>query len=122
MDEIESIGERAEETAARIADVFEAAGERIASALERAARSGELSFNRMAESILQDLARTAIQDLVIDPLTDAVRGLGGGSGAGGAVTVNMNVTGATDAASFSKSSGQIAAGLARQVARGQRYG
>ena len=121
MDDIEEVSERAEATAARTAEVFEDAGERIADALERAARSGEVSFNRMAESILQDLARTAIQDLVISPLTDAVKGLGAPSGAG-AVTVNMNVTGATDTASFSKSSGQIAAGLARQVVRGQRYG
>ena len=43
-----------------LADVFEQAGERIASSLERAATSGELSFNTLAESVLSDLARIAV--------------------------------------------------------------
>ena len=120
MDDLDTFSSDAEAAADRTATVFEEAGERIADALDRAARSGELSFNRLAESIVQDLARTALTDLLINPLSDAISGIGGGS-AKGNVTVNMNVSGVTDAAGFERSQGQIAAGLARAVSSGNRF-
>ena len=58
-----------------LADVFEQAGDRIASSLERAATSGELSFNALAESVLSDLARIAVTELITAPLQGAVSAL-----------------------------------------------
>ena len=117
------------------AKMFEAAGDRIAKALEGAARSGELSFNSLAESVARDLAKMAISELITGPLSGAVSAIGsnlGGAlfgGSGGSsqsagkppVTVNMTVNGASDAASFNRSQGQISATLARAVNAGQRY-
>ena len=125
MDEIDDFTDRASDSADAIGEVFEQAGGRIAEALDRAARSGELSFNRLAESILQDLAGTAIQELIAGPLSQAIGGLaGGGSGGGGGNPLNivMNLTGVSDSKGFERSKGQIAAGLARAVGSGQRYG
>jgi len=123
MDDLDTFSDDAEAAADRTAIVFENAGERIAQALERAARSGELSFNRLAESIIQDLARSALTDLLINPLSDAIGSIGGASTGAKAsgVTVNMNLSGVTDASGFERSKGQIAAGLARAVSSGQRY-
>ena len=109
------------------AKLFEAAGERIATALERAARSGELSFNDLAESVARDLARMAINNFITAPLSDAVNTLGSNlTGANNTnikppVTVNMTVNGVSDAASFNRSQGQVSATLARAVNAGQRY-
>lgn len=109
------------------AKLFEAAGDRIATALERAARSGELSFNNLAESVARDLARMAISNFITGPLSGAVSGLGNAlispsqSAAKPPVTVNMTVSGVSDAASFNRSQGQISATLARAVNAGQRY-
>lgn len=106
-----------------MARAFEQAGERIASALTRAASQGELSFEAMAESVAQSLARLAINELLISPLENLVAGIGksvGGQNASN-VTVNMNVTGAPDGKAFAASAGQISARLARAVADGQGY-
>ncbi len=113
------------------AKLFEAAGERIADALEGAARSGELSFNALAESVARDLARLAVSELITSPLQGALSSLGGqlaGSVFGGSsgqakppVTVNMTVSGVTDPSSFARSQNQISSTLARAVAAGQRY-
>jgi len=110
------------------ARAFEAAGERISNALEQAALSGEFSFNSLAESIAQDFARVAINDLIINPLQSLVGGAisgatGGGNsqGSGRPVTVNMNLSGVSNPASFQRSQGQISAALARAVSDGQRY-
>lgn len=110
------------------AKVFEAAGARIADALEGAARSGELSFNSLAESVARDLARLAVSDLISSPLQSALGSITGhliGGGAGGQskppVTVNMTVSGVSDPASFSRSQNQISTSLARAVSAGQRY-
>jgi len=84
-----------------IAKAFEMAGDRISLALERAARSGEFSFNSLAESVTRDLARLAITELLVN--------------------VNMSVSGVSDAQSFTKSQGQISSALARAVSEGQRY-
>jgi lambda family phage tail tape measure protein len=110
------------ESADAIANAFEAAGSRIARSLEDAAKSGELSFNSLAESVLKDLAKLAVSELIEAPLTALIdglgKGLGGGSGA--ATTINMNISGASDPSGFQRSEGQIAATLARAVSLGQR--
>ena len=125
MDEIDDFTDRANQSADAVGEVFEQAGDRIAQALDRAARSGELSFNRLAESILQDLAGTAIQELIAGPLSQAIGGLAGGGGGGGGgnpLNIVMNLTGVSDSKGFERSRGQIAAGLARAVGSGRRYG
>ena len=98
------------------ARAFELAGDRIAKALEQAARSGELSFSGLAERISQDLARLAVNELfnaVTAPKTQSHSPV--------STTINMTVNGVTDAPSFQRSTGQVSAMLARAVADGQRY-
>jgi len=52
------------EAAARvISEAFRQAGGEIGASLEAAARAGELGFSRMAEAILQDLARLAVNEI-----------------------------------------------------------
>lgn len=112
------------DTADDMAKAFEAAGERISTALERAARSGEVSFNSLAQSVARDLASFAITELFTAPLQQAISGLGKavtGSSAKPSVNVNMTVSGVSDARSFAKSQAQISSTLARAVADGQRY-
>jgi len=107
-----------------VAKAFEFAGERISLALERAAKSGELSFSSLAESVARDLARIAITELFTAPLQQAIGGLGQaitGAASKPSVNVNMSVSGVTDAQSFTKSQGQISGAVARAVADGQRY-
>ncbi|MCF6220533.1 MAG: hypothetical protein L3J65_05425 [Robiginitomaculum sp.] len=114
----------AKDAAELAAQSFEQAGERIAQALERAARSGELSFRDMAAAITRDLAALAIQELILDPLQAALSG-GGKSAdvpqASNPFNIVMNITGVNDANSFQKSQGQISASLARAVAHGQKF-
>ncbi len=112
------------EAADDVAKAFEFAGERISLALDRAAKSGELSFSAMAETVTRDLARLAITELFTAPLQDAIGGLGKAitsSAAKPSVNVNMSVSGLSDAQSFTKSQGQISGAIARAVADGQRY-
>lgn len=113
------------DTAEATARAFEQAGARIALALGNAARSGELSFNALAESLTQDLARLAINELITAPLQSLFSpGAGSGSvnkAAGRPTTINMNISGVTDAGSFTRSQSQISASLARAVRDGQRY-
>ena len=110
-----------------LARAFEAAGDRISSALERAARSGEFSFNDLASSVAQDLTRLAF-DEITGPITNALTGaLGGALGglSGGSsnrnTTVNLNVSGMNNTQGLQRSQGQISAAVARAVASGQRY-
>ena len=109
------------------AKAFEAAGRRIEAALVKAAKTGELSFHDMAEAILKDLARIAIQQVLTGPLETALGGLGQGGSSGlapsaqGAMNITLNLSGVSDAGSFSRSQGQISAALARAVSEGQRY-
>ena len=122
--------------AENIAQAFEQAGDRIAGALTRAARTGELSFNNLAESVARDLARLAVDQFISGPLEQLVGGIGGalsgaiggalGGGSGGAlgggnrpsVTVNMNVNGGASSG-LQSSQGQMASKLAQAVQRGQ---
>lgn len=105
-----------------IAEAFEAAGVRIARSLEDAAKSGELSFNSLADSVLKDLAKLAGGALIEAPLNALVDGLTKslGAGAGSGTTVNMNISGTSDPGGFRRSEGQIAANLARAVSLGRR--
>ena len=100
-----------------LADAFEAAGARIAASLEGAAKRGELSFNDMAESVLKSLARLAVSEAA-EGLFGGLLGGAGGGAKGGSQTINVNVSGATDANSFQRSSAQIGAHLARAVKSG----
>jgi len=105
------------------AKAFEQAGERIAQALERAALSGEFSFRDMAASITRDLARLAIENLVLSPLEAALGGASGTAPQAASTPVNvvMNISGVSDASGFQKSQGQISASLARAVTHGQKF-
>lgn len=105
-----------------IAEAFEAAGARIARSLEDAAKSGELSFNALAESVLTDLAKLAVSELIEAPLASLIDGLAKslGTASGAGTTVNMNISGASDPSGFRRSEGQISATLARAVSLGQR--
>ncbi len=135
MDETEKAGKAltdfaegpAKDAADLAAQSFEQAGDRIARALERAARSGEFSFRHMAAAISRDLAALTIRELLLEPLS---AGLSSGKPGGVAPTTNplnivMNITGVNDASSFQKSlqksQGQISASLARAVAQGQKF-
>ena len=111
-----------------LARAFEVAGDRISTALEQAARSGQLSFSDLASSVAQDLTNLVVGDLITGPITNALTGaLGGITGglAGGTsnrnTTVNLNVAGVNNAQGLQQSQGQILAGIARAVASGQRY-
>lgn len=105
------------------AKAFEEAGDRIAAALSKAATSGEFSFRSLAQSVTQDLAKLAIEDLIIGPLQSVLTGaIGGGSGGGGRPSnITLNLNGVADARSFQRSQGQISATLARAVTDGQRF-
>lgn len=70
-----------EAAAGVLQDAFEEAGAAIADALEDAARSGEFSFNAMAEAVLQDLAALAIDRLFEGPVENWAAQLGQGLGA-----------------------------------------
>ena len=123
----------ATEAADELSRAFEIAGDRIAQALEKAAKTGEFSFNAMASSIAQDLTRLFVGDLIVDPITDAISGAfgglfgssggltGGGINGGGATTVNLNISGVSDSGALAKSQGQISSSITRAVASGQRY-
>jgi len=90
---------------------FEQAGARIEETLAQAARTGELEFERMAETILRDLARITTE------------GLFGGGGNGPSQTVNLNLAsgGGGDPRGILASQGAITAALARAVAQGGRF-
>ena len=113
------------EAANALADVFEQAGARIASSLERAATSGELSFNALAESVLSDLARIAATELFTAPLQGAVSALtssiaGTASGKSSPVTVNFNLPQTTGKSGTPQaSSAQMASQIAQAVTRAQ---
>ena len=115
--------DKSAEAAAR---AFELAGARIEQALSKAAKTGELSFSDMVESILQDLAKVAVQDLVTDPLSglfSSLLGAGGGAqgGVGQTVNISMNVAGGQSSNGLRQSLGQISSSLGRAVLDSQRF-
>lgn len=95
-----------------LGDAFGQAGLRIEQALSQAARSGELDFKSMAESILADLAKIAAEAVI------ARSGLTQG---GQTVNLNMAVSAGADAGSIVGASGSIASAVAMAAARGGRY-
>ena len=92
----EALEQLAEGPARRAAEaieaVFERSGAAVEQALERAARGGEVSFARMTEAILRDLARLTAEQVIARPLEGLIaRSLGeldvfGARAAGGPVT------------------------------------
>ena len=98
-----------------LGEAFDQAGTRIEQALGRAARTGELDFSRMAESILRDFAKIAAEALV--------SGLFGGGATGSNQTVNMNFNmgAGANANSVMASRGAIATALARTASAGGRF-
>lgn len=108
------------------ARAFEQAGARIEAALVKAAKTGELSFKDMAESILQDLARLAIHE-IFSGLPGVLRGEQASLGSQSSppqvppVSIVMNISGAVDAGSLTRSQGQISAAIARAVSDGHRF-
>jgi len=115
----------ASDAANALADVFEQAGSRIADSLERAAKSGELSFNNLAESVLTDLARIAVNELITAPLQGALSSLtssiaGGSSSKSSPVTVNLNMGSSAGKTSVpAASSAQLASQVAQALSRAQ---
>ncbi len=115
----------ASDAANALADVFEQAGGRIADSLERAAKSGELSFNNLAESVLTDLARIAVNELITAPLQGALSSLtssitGGSSSKSAPVTVNLNMNQTAGKTSVpAASSAQLASQIAQALGRAQ---
>ncbi len=95
-----------------LSQAFDGAGARIESALSRAARSGELDFQRMAEAVLGDLARIAAEALILS-----------GNRAQGAAGVNLtlNFPNGADRREAAASGQVIAATLARLAASGGRF-
>ncbi len=111
----------ARQAADEVANSFERAGERIARALGAAAGGGEAAFKRMAKTILEELAKVAL-----DRILNAG---GGGSRSGGPsnfaqaanpVSVHFHMGAGGDANSIARNQGQIAAAIARAVAYGGR--
>ncbi|MFN7164199.1 MAG: phage tail tape measure C-terminal domain-containing protein, partial [Hyphomonas sp.] len=92
-----------------LAAAFDDAGGRIAVSLGQAARSGELDFQKMAESILRELARVAAEALILrqTPAT--------------AVSASFNFAPGTDERGVMNQSGAVAALLARLVQGGGRF-
>ena len=96
-----------------LAAAFGRAGSSIETTLGQAARSGELNFERMADSILRDLSRVTAEALT------AMADLGGRDGQ--SVNLNMNFAPGTDERGALESQGAMSAVLARLVAGGGRY-
>jgi len=112
------------QAANEIADVFEQASLRIAESLERAARSGELSFNSLAESIATDFARFAVDQLITAPLEGLIGSLtsslvGSITGGSSPVTVNLNMASGQGASGAQASPSQIASRVAQAVTKAQ---
>lgn len=63
---------RGRESAELLSAAFERAGRSIEDSLTRAARTGELAFEAMAQSILRSLASLAIERFVSGPLTNVL--------------------------------------------------
>ncbi len=122
MDTLESNLDRAGEAVRALADgpgreaaealeqAFGRAGLNIEAALSQAARSGELDFARMAQSVLADLARIAAEAAI------ANAGLGQGG-----QTVNLNVAGGAGSGPVAGTRTEIAKAITKAAALGARY-
>ena len=101
-----------QEAAAVLEQAFGRAGTRIEQALGQAARSGEMDFRRMTESILSDLARVIAESVVAQS---------GIRQAGQTVNLNMSVGAGADQKAILASSSSIATAVAVAAARGARF-
>ncbi len=99
----------AKQAADALAAAFDVAGERISFSLGTAARSGELDFRKMAESMLRDLARVAAEALILR------------NSAGPSVSASFNFAPGTDERAALGQSGAVTALLARLVQGGGRF-
>lgn len=70
-DALGALSAAGQDAAIELETVFDAAMDRIAKSLENAAASGRLSFKRMVDDILADLARLAARRLVVEPILNA---------------------------------------------------
>lgn len=95
-----------------LVQVFDNAGARIEGALSQAARSGELDFQRMAESVLGDLARIAAEALILS---------GRGASSGQGVNMTLNFAQGADRREAAASGQVIATTLARLAVSGGRF-
>lgn len=148
-----ALNDFAQHQARRAADdvgaAFERAGDRIARAMGSAARSGEVSFKRMAKVVLEEFAKIALDRIFTRTPSSAhffgARAAGGSVNAGGAylvgergpewftprqggaigppgggVAIHFHLGPGADAHTISRHKGQIAAAVARAVAYGRR--
>lgn len=112
----------AAESLERLSSRFRDLGETLGDALERAAASGELSFQRLAASVAADLARIAAEQVLSGLLG------GGGSGGAGAArggnqafTFNFAAPAGDPGGGPFRAPGQIAAGVLRALDLGARF-
>ena len=121
--QLADLGERAGPRAAEaMAEAFEAAANRMEAAFGRVARTGELDFESMVNTILADLARIAVNGL-LDQVLPQTSSSGPSTPAQSAVPVTVNITmpqGQTGQGLIA-SEGAIAASLARAVSSGVRW-
>lgn len=101
------------EAAQSISRAFAEAGLSIETALARAARSGELDFQNMAEAILRDLARLAAEAV----FSDAGQRPSGPAG----VTMNLNLGPGADSESILSNRAAISTALAQAASIGGRF-
>ena len=101
-----------QEAAAVLEQAFGRAGNRIEQALGQAARSGELDFRRMTESILADLARV---------IAESIAAQSGIRQVGQTVNLNMSLGAAADEKAMLGASSSIANAVASAAARGARF-
>ena len=99
----------ARQAADALAQAFGEAGERISLSLGQAAKSGELDFQKMADSILRDIARVAAEALILRQTP------------GNSVSASFNFAPGTDESAAMGQSGPVAALLARLVRGGGRF-
>lgn len=81
---LEALATPAAESARFLERAFRSGLGNVEDALVRAAATGELSFGKMVDAIIADLARLAIRTFVTDPLMDFAKNLIGNIGFGGA--------------------------------------
>ncbi len=140
----------AREAAETVSDAFDRAGGRIAGALARAGADGAVSMKELARTILQELAKLAVERLFASTPASAdffgARANGGTVNRGGAylvgergpelftphasgmisapasgpVSVHFHLGAGADASGLARHQGQIAASVARAVAYGRR--
>ena len=112
-DALQSLAEGPGRAAAEaLEQAFGQAGQGIEQALSKAARSGELDFRAMAQSVLADLARIAAETAI------ARSGL---SAPSRPVTVNLAVGQGADASAAAGARGELSRAVAQAVARGGRF-